>query len=375
MLSISKNQIDNQLKKYEADLYRIARVLYENPEQPGEEFYAKQVIGECLSNHGFDVDNVPGMETAFVGRFGHASLKSVGFLAEYDALPIVGHGCGHNLIAASCVGAALVLKDLIDKSSYRITVYGTPDEEFNGGKVHMVAKNIFDPQEATMQVHFSNEKTTICQHSPSATSLVFKFYGKSAHSALQPHEGINALNAVFLTFHAVDCHRQQFTKDICVPGTVIDGGGAPNTIPEYASARFHITADSMATMQEVALKLKNCAHGAALATGTEVEIIDFPVYCSFVPHARLSEWLYSSFKSIDEEVSYGPLKASTDVGNVSIVAPCALAFMRLTNNNIMMHSKEFADITVSERGLEAMIKATKVLINTALNYINSEGGL
>lgn len=375
MLSVSEGQIGYHLEKYRQDVTNVARLLYENPEYPGEEHYAKQLITGCLKNNGFNVDNVQGLDTAFVGRIGQQSGKSVGFLAEYDALPVVGHGCGHNLISASCLGAALVLKDLIDLKRFRVTVYGTPDEEFNGGKVFMIEKKVFDPNEAMLQIHFSNEETVICENSPSAASMELEFYGRSAHSAQQPHKGINALNAVLLTFHAVDCHRQQFSDDVRIPGTILNGGGAPNAIPEYSSARFHITSSNIDTTKDVIRKLKNCAEGAALATDCKLKVLDLPIYCSFRPNKKLSAWLYNSFKDFGEDASFGPIKASTDVGNVSLVSPCGMAFMNLTDSNIAMHSKEFANATVSEKGIDTMLKATKILVKTALLYFADKDSL
>ena len=231
-----------------SELVEIALDIHAHPELNYEEQHAAELLSGTLEKHGFEVERgVGGVETAFTatlpGRGGDG--PTVAILAEYDALPDIGHGCGHNLIAMAAIGAGLGLQANRESLPGRIMVIGTPAEEGGGGKIRMLEGGVFDGVDAVLSSHPSSNRTVIPTDIPMGESWSlamvgyrYIFHGKAAHAAAMPHEGINALNGVIHLFSGIDSLRQHLREDTRIHGVITDGGRAPNVVPEYAAANF-----------------------------------------------------------------------------------------------------------------------------------------
>ena len=329
--------IDRLLQKLgllEKEMTYYNRLLYENPELPLQEYRASKELAAWLESYGFKVDwplvNLP---TAFVAAYKNGSGGAVvGFLAEYDALPVVGHGCGHNIIGSSYAGAAIGLAQWLAEAGIpgEVIVYGCPDEEFDGGKVLMVEAGLFDRKQNrgrvlddVLQIH-PGTVNGLWGWSPSATTMLMKFHGKAAHTASEPEKGISALSALRVAFCAMDALRHHVKDGTRFPATIVDGGGAPNAVPEYAEARIHLTAAEREYLEEVVEKVKNCGRGGALATGAQVEFWDGPVYENMILNEALGAVMEQYFTRLGLPVDPpAPVIGATDAGNVSMVAPPA----------------------------------------------------
>lgn len=373
-----KNGIDSrllrELKALEAEMIHYNRLLYDHPELPRQEYNSARELCAWLERHRFTVSpEVAGLPTAFVATYecGRAGAE-VAFLAEYDALPVVGHGCGHNIIASSAVGAALALARMLESSAIpgRITVYGCPDEEYDGGKVPMVEAGLFPSTlDAVLHIH-PGLSNSLWGWTPSATSLVMGFHGKAAHTAFEPEEGINALHALLVTFRALDALRHHVKDGTRMPATITDGGGAPNAVPAFAECRIHLTAGEKDYLLQLTEKVKNCGRGGALATGAEVDIWQGPFYDHMVNNVVIATCMKEAFAKTGRDIV--PLErftGSTDVGNVSMVVPTCAATIAVADPATQMHSKEFALATVSPRGERALNEAAAIMAQTALEII------
>ena len=260
--------ISERVDTLREEVRAAAHAIHEDPELGMQEFHAVATLTGLLEKHGFAIERgVCGLETAFIASYkGEKEGPVIGFLAEYDALNGLGHACGHNLIGALACCNAIALKDAIDEYGGEVQVIGAPAEETNGGKVPLAANGYYDDLAVAMMAH------PFGRHAASGSmnaidSQRFEFFGKSAHAAGAPHEGINALNGVLKTFDLIDALRQHITPDARVSGVIKDGGKAANIVPDYAMAEFYIRANTSAYLIGFSEKVKNCARAAALATG------------------------------------------------------------------------------------------------------------
>lgn len=382
-----KGEILDWVNKLKDEILGISRFLYENPELGSEEFKACELLTSILEKHGFSVERkFMNIETAFKASFkGRKDKPRIAFLAEYDALPEIGHGCGHNIIAATTVGAAIAVSKVLPKINGEVLVIGTPAEEghgpYGGSKVVMVEKGAFKGIDVVLTMHPISGGRAGCKHGALAVqSFKIVFRGKTAHASAAPHLGINALNAVILMFHGIDSLRQHIRKDARIHGIIVKGGEAANVIPDYAEAAITVRAADLKYLNELKEKVFNCAKGAALMTEAKVEIEPImPLYREKVVYETLAEILEKNleregFKLVDpiEIIRIGPL-ASTDFGNVTQVVPAIAAGIPIIEKRISLHTREFAEATINKKGKEATIKATKVLVETAMDlYLKPE---
>lgn len=240
-----KITITTTIDFHKEPLIQVARFIGEHPELGHEEWLASARLMDELRNYGFDIQNpVLDLPTAFIATY-HSGIPgpTVAFLCEYDALPELGHACGHHLISTMGLAAAIGLKSVLDTVGGTIRVYGTPAEETKGAKVPMSAAGLFDDVDFALMAHpfYTYEKSG---HSLAMDALQFEYVGKPAHAAASPHEGINALDAVLLLFQSINALRQQMQSHARVHGIISDGGKAPNIIPETAAAQFYIRSDN-----------------------------------------------------------------------------------------------------------------------------------
>jgi len=362
------------------DLYiQTSHRIHENPEIGNQEFLASGWLIDILRADGFEVtQNVAGHETGFVARKSSARPgPSISFLAEYDALPGLGHACGHNIIGTTSVAAAIALSQVIDEVGGSVYVYGTPAEEGgpNGSaKASFVKAGLFQDIDVALMIHPS-AKTSLTGSSLAVDPLDFHFYGKAAHASGSPEKGINALDAVIQLFTGINALRQQLSSEIRVHGIITHGGDAPNIIPDYASARFFIRGVTWAQVEETVAKIRGIAQGAALATGATVRIERFQNEVrELFRNSALDEVLAEELESLGEIVDREPKKGlgSTDAGNVSQVVPTAHPHIKIGSDQLIGHTNEFREAARSPRGDDALVTGAKALALTGLRLLTDE---
>ncbi|WP_209122699.1 M20 family metallopeptidase [Alkalihalobacillus sp. BA299] len=369
-----KKLIIQEIEQIREQLYKISQYIGENPELGHEEFKASKILSDELKNHSFQVElGTAGLATAFEAVFDSgAPGPSIAFMAEYDALPELGHACGHNLIGTMAVAAGIGLSKVIKNYGGKVYVYGTPAEETRGGKVTMTEQGIFDHLDVAMMVH------PFHRHEESGFSLAmdaiqFEFFGKAAHAAASPHEGINALDAVIQTFNSINALRQHVTPDVRIHGIIPEGGKAANIVPNYAVAQFYVRAAHRTYLNQLIEKVKGCAEGAALATGAKLET---SYYEFSYDDMRTNEVLSNSFTEnllqlgVERSEIYQKGSAgSLDMGNVSHVVPSIHPYIQICNEPHACHTHEFREAAMSNQGFEGLILGAKCMANTAFDIL------
>ena len=370
-----KKEVGKHIDKLKKELIDLSNKIHDNPETMFQEYKACGWITSTLESHNFKVEkNVAGLETAFKAVYpSEKKSPRIAFLAEYDALPGVGHGCGHNLIAAMSVGAATGLSKIKNLPG-SIIVFGTPAEEGGGGKVTMIEKGVFDQIDAAMMLH-PNTKNIVGRKALAVKELKIRFKGKSSHASVEPEKGINALDAVIQTFNNINTLRQHLTEDVRIHGIITKGGVKPNIVPDYAEALFYVRALDDKYLLKVLEKVKNCGKAAGVATGASVSFELGSEYKS----KKLNPTLYSVFKknferfvSIDKLPEHGGL-GSSDIGDLSWVVPAIHPYISISNRDIPSHSVEFARAAKSGMGNKAMIIGAKSLAYTAIDLFINPG--
>lgn len=381
MLKKIKQQIQKEAVRIEQEMWETALFIHEHPELGSEEFQAVEKLTNLLERHGFAVEHeVAGLKTAFRATFalnGHSS-PTVAYLAEYDALPEVGHACGHNLIGVMSAGAGILLSKLKDGLKGRIIVLGTPDEEGGGGKISMIKEGVFHDIDAAMMIHPSGSGDIKRKWNLAAFPVVVEFHGKPAHAASKPHEGINALDAMIQLFNNIALLRQQLKDDVRIHGVITHGGAASNIIPEYTRGTFAVRASELDRTYEVLEKFKNCVKAAALATGATENIhIDFEkAYQPLMTNNVLLDLYGENMQSLGvavEEQSASELGGSSDMGNVSQVVPAIHPSGGIVEpgQEIVGHSHEFAAASKSERAKTAMMHGMQALAMCGVDLLGN----
>jgi amidohydrolase len=302
----------------------------------------------------------------------------VAILAEYDALPGLGHGCGHNLIGTSAVGAGLALSEVMSELPGSVWILGTPAEESaapnSGGKVHMVNAGIFEEIDAAIMFHPGTETSITPDRSLAARGFEFYFHGRAAHAAGAPEEGINALDAVVQLYNSVSMLRQQVRSDVRIHGIILSGGAAANIIPDYAAIRYRTRADDSEYLAEVVERVIACAEAAARATGCRLEWTEYmPGYENTLPNTVVMELMTANLRALGLQVNTYRRKTgrgSTDFGNVSRRVPGVEARIAITEHwDVPGHSVEFREAAGSEKGRQAMLHAAKSLAMTTIDLL------
>lgn len=371
-----KEKIIEKISGELEDLFAISRFLYDNPELGSEEHKAEKILTDYLTRNGFTVEHgVYELDTAFRATYDSGKPGAViGFFCEYDALPEMGHGCGHDLIASMSLGAAIGLKSALNETGGKIIVFGTPAEETNGAKCRFAERGAFDGITAALMAHpnaVSEESGT----SMALHALEFEFFGKTAHAAAAPEKGINALDAVILLYNGINAIRQHLTSDVRIHGIISSGGTAPNVVPDYAAAKFYIRAANKENHEVAIRKVRDCAHGAEMMTGAKVKITKFEnAYDNMRTNRTLSDAFTKNLRAAGEKLINPPSNGigSIDMGNVSQVAPAIHAWIGMGNPDLIIHSKEFADFTMTDKGKETLFRGACALAATGYDIITSE---
>lgn len=365
-------KITQSIESHLADYMAMVKSMYENPEIGFKEYKTQKLLADYLVKAGFETKLSVACETDFVAEYKSAkSGPVIAFMCEYDALPEVGHGCAHNLIAGIGIAAGEALKSIADEIGGTIRVVGTPAEENFGGKVHMAKAGVFDDVDAALMVHPST-KNGVGGKSNALNPVKFEFFGKNAHGC-QPQDGASALDAAVMTFMQINLMRQFVEPNTFIHGIIRDGGQAANVIPAYASMEYYFRAPTMKYALEVTNKAIACAEGACKATGTtfKTSIYECPYEDTLINYA-LADILTEKYQLLGVE-DIEPVNevgaGSTDVGSVSYVCPTIQGSIKIAESCVTGHSKEMAAATISEMGKNGLVKAAQGIAFVACDLI------
>lgn len=380
-----KDAARREVEQIAPTLIELSDWMAENPEIGLQEYQAAERLTDLLSEFGAEVERgIAGMPTAFMAKLpGGGPGPKVAIVAEYDALPEVGHGCGHNIIANAALGAGIALARLGQAGQLpgTVVVVGTPAEESAvpnaGGKIPILDHGYFDDIDAAIMIHPWTDDVVSLQSSLVAHGLDFTFHGRSAHAAANPHEGRNALDALIVMFSSVGLLRQQVRSDARIHGIITNGGTAPNVIPSLTTARFRVRASDPAYARELVQRVVACAEAGAAATGTTMEWREYmPPYLNMVPSASLGAVFAANLEQIGRPMGLRKGRdgaGSTDFGNVSHRVPAICAMLKICDTEASWHSREVAAATRTEAGHAAIVDGAAGLALTAIDVLLDAG--
>jgi amidohydrolase len=354
-------------------LAELSRKIHDTPEVAFQEFKAATWLAGYLEANGFSVEkDACGLPTAFRGTYGRGK-PVIALLAEYDALPKLGHACGHNLIATCTVGAGVACRQVVDGLGGSVVVIGTPGEEGYGGKVIMAERGAFDGLDMAMIVHPGGGnavamKTLACQ------TLEVEFFGKAAHAAAKPEAGINALEAMIQSYNAINSLRQHVRGDARIHGVITDGGEAANIVPAHTAASFIVRAGDDSYLDELEEKVIKCFAGAATASGAKLEYQWGERYAAMLNNMTLARLFRRNMQLLGHKMRLSDTRfwsGSSDVGNVSRLVPAIQPFVGIAPEDVLVHSPDFAAAAGSEAGLARMLDAARALAMTVADLLAS----
>lgn len=358
---------------------KTADFIYSNPETAMKEYKSSAALADLMEEFGFEVERgAGGVETAFVAKRGSGG-PVIGFLAEYDALPGVDHGCGHNLIAGSNAVAGIGLAAALEDLPGKVIVYGCPAEESIGGKVYMAQAGVFDGLDIALTTHpGAGGQTANAVDEGSGGSLawqeiVIEFHGQSSHAAADPENGRNALNALLYVFRGIDGLRQHVRSSARMHGVITHGGEVPNVTPDYTRGHFFVRAETLAETADLAEKVRKIAEGAASMSLCEVTFtLPHPPYADRVPNYTLARRIKEHLDNLGMKLPNqkpGPGRGSTDVGNVSYLAPTACARFPITEGVVPWHSRIVHEASGTDAAYDAMFIAARSIALTGLECL------
>jgi amidohydrolase len=365
-----KASVMGEIDSRRHELSELSLKIHSNPELGFQEVKAIAWLIRYLEGNGFSVERgICEIPTAFRGNYGEGK-PAITILAEYDALPDLGHACGHNIIATCAVGAGVASKLAIDQFGGSIVVIGTPAEELYGGKATMIDRGAFDNVDIAMMVHpGAYDTATIqvlaCQH------LEVEFFGKAAHAAGRPEAGINALEAMIQSFIAINSLRQHIKDKARIHGIITDGGEAPNVVPAHSAGSFIVRAEEDTYLDELKGRVLNCFIGAAKTSGARLEYRWGDVrYAPMRNNLTLAQLFMQNMQSLGHQMQlFEPNHTfgSTDMGNVSQVVPSIHPFVAIAPVEVANHSPQFASAAASEAGIHGLLDAAKALATTVVD--------
>jgi len=367
-----KAQVSREIDARRHQLNELSLRIHSNPELGFQENKAAAWLTQYLEENGFAVERgICGLPTAFKGSYGKGK-PAIAILAEYDALPKLGHACGHNLIAASAVGAGIAAKPVIDRFGGSILVIGTPAEELDGGKAIMAQRGGFDNLDVAMMVHPGVHDTATTQ-ALACQALQVEFFGKAAHSAARPEAGINALEAMIQSFVAINSLRQHIRDKARIHGIITDGGEAANIVPAHSAGVFLVRAENNTYLDELRQRVIDCFIGAATASGARLEYKWGEVnYAPMRNNPALAQLFRRNMQSLGRKVELtDPSRAfgSTDMGNVSQLVPSIHPMVAIAPEEVSTHSIQFASAAASETGSQGLFDAAKALAMTVVDLV------
>jgi amidohydrolase len=375
-LDAAKSKVTEAVDRLADELERLSHQIHANPELCFKEEKASAWLGAFLGRHGATVEmGVGGLPTAFRATIpGQGPGPTVAILAEYDALPGIGHACGHNVIATAGAGAGAALAVALKTLPFagRVQVIGTPAEEGGAGKVRLMEAGVFTDVDAAMMIH-GRPGTQVWRPSLGIIKVKVEFFGKAAHASSWPWRGVNALNAMIQLFVALDQQRQQIRPDARIHGVITKGGDQPNIIPEHTAAEFYLRAPTRDYCKELLRRFEAVAEGAATVTGCSTTVSPDPIiHDPLKPNVTMADLFKKNLERIDfpedpddGQAGYG----STDCGNVSQALPTIHPYIRISPDGIPGHSREFAEWAKSPLARTGMVAAAKSLALTALDLL------
>jgi amidohydrolase len=373
-----KKAIIKDIDSGSQELHALCRRIHDNPETAMEERRASSWLCEYLEKSGFKVEKgIYGLPTAFRAKYGRRK-PAVAFLAEFDALPKIGHGCGHNLIATCSVAAGMAARRAADEFGGSIIVYGTPGEEMAGGKAIMATRGAFRDTDVAMITHpggghhiFMN--VLACQN------LDIEFTGRAAHAAAEPETGVNALAAMILSYNAIDALRQHIREKARIHGVITDGGEMANIVPAHTAASFMVRAEDDQYLDELEERVIGCFAGAAAATGAELKYKwEDERYTAMKNNLALGRLFQKNMATLGNRIPMGEdsrFTGSTDMGNVSQLVPSIHPMVSIAPVKIPTHSPEFARIAATESAFRRMLDAAKAMAMTAADLLADRANL
>lgn len=369
--------IEESINKYKNIAFKLNYYLAEHPELPGREYNSCLKIVQLLNEYDINVKiGFFGLDNSFIGNVikKGSSKRNIAILTEYDALPEIGHGCGHSASDSISVLSALVLKDLAKYIDANVDIIGTPDEEDAGLKIPMADNGVFDKYDCAIMVHLDTKNV------PNWRMLAFETYeinfkGKPAHAAASPWEGRSALDGLMLSIHAFDMMRKSLRPSSIVEGIILEGGKQPNVIPEIARAKYTFRSDSTEYIKSTLMPwVKDILDGCSKATQTSYELKPFGYAFADM------KYLNSGVEIIEDVMSENNMdyeicekaSGSSDMGNVSYRCPAFHPSVAITEDPVPLHTREFAEIVASEKSEPCIVNGCKVITNFIYKITNNE---
>ena len=367
-----KEEMACYIDSMRSDLCARADDLFDHPECDGHEVRACGQLIQWLESEGFAAEKgIGGMETAFRAVYQHGTGgPSIGLLTEYDALPGIGHACGHHLQPPAIIGAALALKKCLTDTPYKIVVYGTPAEETRGGKIIMLKNGCFRDIDVALMTHGA-PATCVDVKSMACRGFTVTFHGVRAHAAMSPEKGRSALDALLLACQAVEFLREHVREDTRMHYSIVNGGGANNAVPAEASGSFGLRSSSTAYLETVVRRFLDILKGAALMTGTTYDVKASEELDAKIPVLRLNDLFMKNAEAAGAPRIRPPRQktGSTDFGNVMRIVPGCCIRVAFVPEGSAAHSQEFLDAGKTQAAHDAVIYAAKILAYTAADMI------
>lgn len=353
-------------------LVSLSLAIHGEPETAYEEHRATARCRELLTDNGFDVGAIPGMDTAFVAERRIGEGPCVAMLAEYDALPEIGHGCGHNLIAGAAIGAGIGLAAVLEQLGGTVRVYGCPAEEGGAGKVRMLEQGAFDGVDAAITFH-AWTATGVMVASTGQRRYDIKFRGRASHVATDPWHGASALEAVVLLIGYINALRQHVRDGVRLHGIVTDGGAAVNIVPDHAAVRLAVRSECLDELARVDARLQDCARAAALAAGVDVDTEPVMTYEPVRYEPVLGDRALARLRDIGRtEGRLWRASASTDFGNVTQVVPGVLVAVQTWPDGVAFHTPDAAYASAQPMAQEAMLDGARTMALVGADVLAGE---
>jgi amidohydrolase len=374
-LEDAKARVQEEVDRRADLLLEVSHRIHGHPELVFEETFAADLLASALGTEA----GAYGLDTAFESRYGSGDGPTVAVICEYDALPGIGHGCGHNVIAAAGLGAALAASALAEEAGGRLVVLGTPAEEGGGGKVLMGERGAFDGIDAAMMVHPAGADLTEADVIATCTVRA-EYLGQGAHAAAAPHLGRNALDAMVLGYNAVAALRQHIASTDRIHGIFLEAGQRPNIVPDHTVAEWYVRSATIDTLQPLKARVLACLEAGAAAAGCRVEVgYPAPEYCDLRTNPALIDLYRANSEALGRPLAdpsaANRVVASTDMGNVSHLVPSIHPMIALAPPDVPLHTAEFARWAASEKGDQAVLDGAKALAMTVLDLWLAPGAL
>lgn len=372
-----KEELIAEIDRLQPELLDLSRYIFENPELAFKEVKASKLLTDKLTEKGFEtVLGLGSLPTAFSAEYQLAEGGPViCIVAEYDALPELGHACGHNLIATAAYGSAVALKNVLKDKGIpgKIKVMGTPAEEDGGGKIILIREGFFQDADICMMIHPTSGTTRIAGECLSSHEMKISWHGKTAHAESHPEDGVNALDALHIYYTAIACMRQQLPQDVRIAQIVLEGGKGVALIPDHCVISVDIVSEDR-HLEDVKHRVRCCAKGAAMASGCEVKIEEIEGYLGRKNNHTLEKVFRENFALLNEPLMEGmPTDfGTTDFGNVMRIVPSCNPYVSIfTERKISNHTEFFRDKVISKRGEEALLIGAKAMAISSAELIFS----